>query len=67
MTMIGIFALCDPLRQGAAETVNVLKNKMGINVRMVTGDNISTARKVAIDAGIATQEELEQENACMEN
>ena len=43
MTMIGFFGLIDGLRPGAEETINVLKNKMGINIRMVTGDNIVTA------------------------
>ena len=33
---------------------------------MVTGDNIVTASKVAIDVGIATREELEKENVCLE-
>ena len=66
MTMIGLFALSDPLRPGVEETINVLKNKMDINVRMATGDNIVTARVVAINAGIATKEELEDEDACLE-
>ena len=67
MTLIGIFGLRNPLRPGVEETVNVLKNKMGINVRMTTGDSLVTARHVAINAGIATKEELEDEDACMED
>ena len=39
---------------------------MGINVRMVTGDNITTAKEVAIEAGIATREAFKEENVCLE-
>ena len=36
--------LRSPLGPGVEEAVNVLKNKMGINIRIATGDNIETAR-----------------------
>ncbi len=38
----------------------------GINVRMVTGDNLDTAKAIAIEAGIITKEEADMEYVCME-
>ena len=42
LTMVGIFALVDPLKEGIPQSVDQC-HKSGINVRMVTGDNIDTA------------------------
>ena len=39
---------------------------MGINVRMVTGDNMLTSKEVAIEAGIASREAFKEENVCLE-
>ena len=41
----------DPLRPEAPETIHACQ-KAGITVRMVTGDNINTARSIAIKCGI---------------
>lgn len=42
-------------------------NAAGINIRMVTGDNIDTAKAIALNAGILkSKEEAEEEYACME-
>ena len=38
----------------------------GINVRMVTGDNIDTAKAIAIEAGIITAEQANEQYVCME-
>ena len=43
MTMIGIFALMDPLRPEIVDSVIKCHNA-GINIRMVTGDNLDTAK-----------------------
>jgi len=51
LTMAGIFGLKDPLRPKIREAVEVC-HKAGINVRMVTGDNIDTARAISLEAGI---------------
>jgi magnesium-transporting ATPase (P-type) len=51
LTMVGIFGLKDPLRPGIREAVETC-HKAGINVRMVTGDNIDTARAISLEAGI---------------
>ena len=65
MTIIGIFALMDPLRDEIVESVKKC-HRAGINIRMVTGDNLDTARAIAINAGLLTAEEAKEEYACME-
>jgi P-type Ca2+ transporter type 2B len=40
--------------------------KAGINIRMVTGDNLDTAKAIALEAGILSPEEANMEYACME-
>lgn len=51
LTVVGIYALQDPLRNEIVESVKKCK-KAGINIRMVTGDNIDTAKAIALEAGI---------------
>ena len=67
-TMVGIFGLKDPLRPGIREAVETC-HKAGINVRMVTGDNINTAKAISLDAGIIDQSHLndqeDPEYVCM--
>ena len=57
LTMVGIFALMDPLRPGIREAVQKC-HKSGINVRMVTGDFLDTAMAISKEAGIITAEDL---------
>ncbi|MGD1838874.1 MAG: heavy metal translocating P-type ATPase [Nitrososphaeraceae archaeon] len=47
----GIIAISDTLKEYAKETVDSLKS-MGINVIMLTGDNINTAKAIASKLGI---------------
>jgi len=61
LTMAGIFGLKDPLRPGIKEAVEKC-HKAGINVRMVTGDNIDTAKAISLEAGIITDEDLNVDN-----
>lgn len=37
----------------------------GINIRIVTGDNIETAKAIAIEAGIIRREDAEGKYVCM--
>lgn len=53
MTMFGIFGIQDPLRPGVAEAVHQCQ-KAGVFVRMVTGDNLMTAKAIAQECGIFT-------------
>ncbi|KAL4780476.1 putative P-type calcium ATPase [Aspergillus varians] len=53
MVMFGIFGIQDPLRAGVTESVQVCQ-RAGVFVRMVTGDNIMTAKAIAQECGIFT-------------
>ncbi len=57
LTMVGIFGLMDPLRPGIRDAVEQCR-RSGINVRMVTGDNLDTAIAISREAGIITDEDL---------
>ncbi|PIO56253.1 hypothetical protein TELCIR_22348, partial [Teladorsagia circumcincta] len=46
MTMIGIMGIQDPVRPEVPAAIDKCQ-KAGITVRMVTGDNINTARSIA--------------------
>jgi len=51
MIWIGVVAMKDPLRPGVIEAVKDCQ-KAGVKVRMVTGDNVATARAIAAECGI---------------
>lgn len=51
MTWVGLVGIHDPLRPGVIEAVNQCRMS-GVVVRMVTGDNITTARAIATECGI---------------
>ncbi|EMD33945.1 hypothetical protein CERSUDRAFT_117474 [Gelatoporia subvermispora B] len=53
MTLIGIVGIEDPLRDGVREAVKDC-SKAGVTVKMCTGDNVLTARSIAIQCGIFT-------------
>ncbi|CAN1343038.1 Calcium-transporting ATPase 2, plasma membrane-type [Linum perenne] len=54
-TCIGIVGIKDPVRPGVKESVAVC-HAAGIAVRMVTGDNINTAKAIARECGILTDD-----------
>ena len=51
MTWIGVVGIMDPLREGVIEAVRDCQTA-GVKVRMVTGDNVNTARAIAFQCGI---------------
>ena len=53
MTSIAICGIEDPVRPEVPAAITRCQ-KAGITVRMVTGDNINTARSIAIKCGIIT-------------
>lgn len=53
MVFLGIMGIQDPLRVGVADAVLACQ-KAGVTVRMVTGDNILTAKAIAQECGIYT-------------
>lgn len=65
LTLYGIVGIKDPLRAGVKDAVRRCQ-EAGIRVRMVTGDNLITARAIAIDCGIITAEEAEMEGVLMQ-
>ncbi|GJU59752.1 calcium-transporting ATPase 1-like protein [Tanacetum coccineum] len=54
-TLIGIVGIKDPVRPGVKESVAICRSA-GITVRMVTGDNIHTAKAIARECGILTDD-----------
>lgn len=54
MTFFGVVGIQDPLREGVTEAVQDCI-RAGVFPRMVTGDNISTAKAIATECGIFTQ------------
>lgn len=49
--LIGIIGIADPIKKGSKQTVRDLE-KMGMEVMMITGDNLRTAKAVASQVGI---------------
>jgi Ca2+-transporting ATPase len=54
MVWLGIFGIQDPLRPGVTEAVKQCQGA-GVVVRMVTGDNLVTAKVIATQCGIFTE------------
>ncbi|KAJ3676208.1 hypothetical protein LUZ60_003620 [Juncus effusus] len=54
---IAVFGIKDPVRPGVKEAVKTCRDA-GITVRMVTGDNINTAKAIARECGILTEDGL---------
>ncbi|CEN60916.1 Putative Calcium ion P-type ATPase (Eurofung) [Aspergillus calidoustus] len=53
MTFLGVVGIQDPIRPGVPEAVSKCHHA-GVTVRMVTGDNMVTAKAIATDCGIYT-------------
>ncbi|CAN1137157.1 Calcium-transporting ATPase 12, plasma membrane-type [Linum perenne] len=51
LTLLGIVGLKDPCRPGAKEAVELCRSA-GVQVKMITGDNVFTARAIATECGI---------------
>ncbi|XP_050382538.1 putative calcium-transporting ATPase 11, plasma membrane-type [Argentina anserina] len=56
-TLIAVVGIKDPVRPGVKEAVQTCL-AAGITVRMVTGDNINTAKAIARECGILTDDGL---------
>ncbi|EEH08300.1 calcium P-type ATPase [Histoplasma capsulatum G186AR] len=53
MVFLGVVGIQDPLRPGVTDSV-IQCQKAGVFVRMVTGDNLTTAKAIAQECGIFT-------------
>ncbi|KAL8835132.1 MAG: hypothetical protein Q9170_003437 [Blastenia crenularia] len=60
MVFLGVVGIQDPLRDGVAHSVTRCQDA-GIVVRMVTGDNLTTASAIARQCGIKTEKGLVME------
>lgn len=50
--LMGLIAMSDPLRPGAAEAIRLLKSQNMHKIIMLTGDNLLAAQTIAAQAGI---------------
>nr|KYP61544.1 Putative calcium-transporting ATPase 13, plasma membrane-type [Cajanus cajan] len=65
LTLLGILGLKDPCRPGVEEAVESCKNA-GVKIKMITGDNVHTARAIASECGILDPDEELEEEAVVE-
>lgn len=65
LTYLATFGLRDPLRDVVASCVRHARDEGHINVRLVSGDHLETAKAVAERAGILTAEEAAAKYAFM--
>lgn len=57
MTFVGFLTFADPPKPGTSESLTTLA-RLGVSVRIVTGDNVHAARHIADAVGIGTQDLL---------
>jgi len=50
-TLLGLVGIKDPIRPGVKKAVDDCQHA-GVNIKMITGDNVFTARAIAIECGI---------------
>ncbi|PWA88332.1 Calcium-transporting P-type ATPase, subfamily IIB [Artemisia annua] len=62
LTLLGIVGIKDPCRPGVREAVNACRSA-GLSIKMITGDNVFTAKAIATECGIleAGQQVIEGE------
>ncbi|KAL3825633.1 hypothetical protein ACJIZ3_021662 [Penstemon smallii] len=65
LVLLAIVGIKDPCRPGVREAVQLCVNA-GVKVRMVTGDNLQTARAIALECGILGSNENATEPYLME-
>lgn len=65
LTHVGVFGMKDPLRARVHSCVKYAREHAKLNVRLVSGDHIETAKAVAIKTGILLPEEAGAQYAIM--
>ncbi|TFJ95040.1 ribulose-phosphate 3-epimerase [Platysternon megacephalum] len=65
LTLLGLIGLKDPCRPGAKEAVTSCR-EAGVNIKMITGDNIFTAKAIAIECGILKEGDNMEDGAIIE-
>ncbi|KAG1465460.1 hypothetical protein G6F56_004882 [Rhizopus delemar] len=66
LVLIGVVGIEDPLRPGVKEAVKACQ-KAGVFIRMVTGDNVVTAKSIAKQCGIYTSGGIVMEGPVFRN
>ncbi|KAJ9154253.1 hypothetical protein P3X46_027609 [Hevea brasiliensis] len=51
LTLLGLVGIKDPCRPGVKKAIEDCRHA-GVNIKMITGDNVFTARAIAIECGI---------------
>ncbi|XP_073051680.1 calcium-transporting ATPase 12, plasma membrane-type-like [Primulina eburnea] len=51
LTLLGIVGMKDPCRPGAGKAIQACRNA-GVSIKMITGDNLFTAKAIATECGI---------------
>lgn len=65
LTLLGIVGLKDPCRPGVKKAVEICKDA-GVEIKMITGDNVFTAKAIAIECGILGPDDTEDNEAVVE-
>lgn len=65
LTLMGIVGLKDPSRPGARKAVEACKYA-GVSVKMITGDNVFTAKAIAAECGILGPDGQEEKGEVVE-
>ncbi|CAI9300630.1 unnamed protein product [Lactuca saligna] len=61
LTLLGIVGLKDPCRPGAKKAIETCRSA-GVEIKMITGDNVFTAKAIATECGILeSSEEVHEE------
>lgn len=61
LTLLGLVGLKDPCRPGVRTAVESCR-AAGVNIKMITGDNVHTARAIAIECGILNPDHGDLDN-----
>jgi len=64
MTWLGFFAISDPVRSDVPDAVAACRTA-GLDVKMVTGDNMKTALQIAVQSGILSEDESKEAGRAM--
>ncbi|KAM3686541.1 hypothetical protein ACB098_10G009700 [Castanea mollissima] len=65
LTLLGLLGLKDPCRPGVSAAVESCK-AAGVNIKMITGDNVHTARAIALECKILNPHEDLDDEAVVE-
>lgn len=65
LTLLGIVGIKDPCRPGVKRAVEVCK-LAGVDIKMITGDNVFTAKAIATECGILQLDQQEEKGEVVE-